>query len=89
MSSKALSFGEANGLTAEFIVQQTSKQLINTIDDMFSLFDIFQEALYSNDPQVQSDEQQQRSTGMGGFRKVIYEESILMTLLGPDYLQLI
>ena len=79
---------------------------------MFTMFDTFQEALYSNDPAINrggsdgaSDASSNRSggsiidralgrvtpnAGLGrqdvGNNKVMYEESILMTLLGPDYM---
>ena len=52
------------------------------MDDAFSLFDAWQDCLYGADPAISqaSNDKNQR---------VIYEESILMTLLGPDYMQLI
>lgn len=84
LSTKAIKIGKEHGVTAEFIVQQTSEQFFNTMDEVFMLFDAWQECLYSNDPAVQST---QNKEGQG--QRVIYEESILMTLLGPDYLSLI
>ena len=64
------------------------------LDDLFHMFDTFQEALYSNDPaanlhDVRSHKQTEKPTSAGGENKVMYEESILMTLLGPDYMQYI
>ena len=53
-----------------------------TMDDLFILFDSFQQTLYSNDPQI-------AGTQEAGQQKVMYEESILMTLLGADYIQFI
>lgn len=86
------------------------------LDDLFMMFDTFQEALYSNDPNIHrggsraaSETSSRKSgndavdraigrltggSGPGGDEhnagnKVMYEESILMTLLGPDYMQFI
>lgn len=84
------------------------------LDDMFTMFDTFQEALYSNDPSINrggTDVASERSSksassimdralgrvsggagrdaGKETGNKVMYEESILMTLLGPDYMQFI
>ena len=77
------------------------------LDDLFMMFDIFQESLYSNDPTVQTSDKNttQNKLGLASSRnsaaskksselneensKVMYEESILMTLLGPDYNQFI
>ena len=58
------------------------------------MFDTFQESLYSNDPAANVNETRPHSkanepTTGGGENKVMYEESILMTLLGPDYMQYI
>ena len=69
------------------------------------MFDIFQESLYSNDPTVlqSSDKNTQNRNEVSSKNsaasrnselqeensKVMYEESILMTLLGPDYNQFI
>lgn len=46
------------------------------LDDLFNMFDTFQEVLYSND--VQNSVEQE---------KAVYEESILTTILGNDYQQ--
>ena len=54
------------------------------MEDLFALFDSFQQTLYSNDPQMASENHQQDMA-----QKVMYEESILMTVLGPDYMQFI
>ena len=51
------------------------------------MFDTFQEALYSNDPAANMGESKSRLNEPEN--KVMYEESILMTLLGPDYMQYI
>ena len=42
---KALKIGKETGVTAEFIVQQTSEQLAYQLEDLFRLFDTFQEVL--------------------------------------------
>lgn len=81
LTQKAVKIGKEQGVTAEFIIQQTSEQFFASMEDLFKLFDCFQDCLYSNDLQAQS-------TGKL-TQRVIYEESILMTLLGPDYLHLI
>lgn len=98
-------------------MSQTGEQLVCKLDDMFGMFDTFQESLYSNDPAINnqraasrhSDHSSQKSGSVvdralgrggseagsnparseGGNNKVMYEESILMTLLGPDYMQFI
>ena len=50
LSQKAIKLGKETGVTAEFVVQQTGEQLVYKLDDLFHMFDTFQEALYSNDP---------------------------------------
>ena len=85
---------------------------MSRLDDLFLMFDTFQESLYSNDPAIhnrgvsagserQSSKAQsvmdralggssaKSNQGGGNNNKVMYEESILMTLLGPDYMQFI
>ena len=52
LSHKAIQIGQESGITAEFIVEQTGEQLVRKLDDLFSMFDTFQEALYSNDPAI-------------------------------------
>ena len=107
LSQKAIKIGTETGITAEFVVQQTGEQLVTKLDDLFMMFDIFQESLYSNDPTVQTSDKNttQNKLGLASSRnsaaskksselneensKVMYEESILMTLLGPDYNQFI
>ena len=106
LSQKAIKIGTETGVTAEFVVAQTSEQLVTNLEDLFMMFDIFQESLYSNDPHVlQTSEQKSANKIMSSSRysaaskhsselqeensKVMYEESILMTLLGPDYNQFI
>lgn len=54
LSTKAIKIGKEHGVTAEFIIQQTSEQFFASMDDLFCLFDTFQDCLYGNDPQVQS-----------------------------------
>lgn len=108
-------------MTAEFIVKQTGEQLVSRLDDLFLMFDTFQESLYSNDPAInqrsesassehksesnksqsavdrllnkgstKSDSKDKQKWEAGNNNnKVMYEESILMTLLGPDYMQFI
>lgn len=90
LSHKALKLGEENGVTAEFIVAQTSEQLVSKLEDLFVLFDVFQQALYSNDPQTRPRSGMSKSSSSSKSirdeeNRVMYEESILMTLLGPDY----
>ena len=95
LSHKALKLGEETGVTAEFIVQQTAEQLVGKIKDLFLLFDVFQEALYSNDPQARpisgkSGKSRKSEKSIKDVEnRVLYEESILMTFLGPDYIKLI
>jgi len=92
-------------------VKQTGEQLVGRLDDLFLMFDTFQESLYSNDPAIHqrglsaASERESSKTqsavdrALGGNstksaapksevgnNKVMYEESILMTLLGPDYM---
>ena len=104
LSQKAIKIGAESGITAEFIVHQTSEQLVTNLEDLFLMFDIFQESLYSNDPHIQANSDRnataakkvassrhsaasskQPSVHLEENSKVMYEESILMTLLGPDY----
>ena len=115
LSRKAIQIGSESGVTAEFIVKQTGEQLVGRLDDLFLMFDTFQESLYSNDPAIHNrgvsaaSERESSKTqsvvdrALGGSsaktaakeekennnNKVMYEESILMTLLGPDYMQFI
>lgn len=121
LSHKAIQIGSESGVTAEFIVKQTGEQLVSKLDDLFLMFDTFQEALYSNDPAINrgangsvnsSQKGSQKSASQSvvdhalgrmssnnsenqvaksdaANNKVMYEESILMTLLGPDYMQFI
>ena len=39
LSTKAIKIGKEHGVTAEFIIQQTSEQFFTSMDDVFSLFD--------------------------------------------------
>jgi hypothetical protein len=55
------------------------------ITDLFRLFDIFQTSLYANDPDAVNDEGSEAQDS----QRFTYEESILVTLLGKDYLQFI
>lgn len=50
LSAKAFQFGADLGITAEFIVKQATTHLAMKLDDLFQMFDAFQEALYFNDP---------------------------------------
>lgn len=99
LSSRAIQIGQENGVTAEFVTKQTAEQTVYRMDDLFNLFDVFQNSLYANDPEVaardsvigsngglKSDEQ--RSEGQDS-QKFSYEESILVTILGENYLQFI
>ena len=62
--------------------------MIQTIDDLFAIFDAYQECLYSNDHQILQGTNHQTEQ-LAAEKRVIYEESILMTLLGTDYMQFI
>ena len=94
LSSKAIQIGHENGVTAEFICKQTAEQTVYQLNDLFTLFDIFQTALYANDPEVA------RGSGLGAggegdgkseaeSQRFTYEESILVTILGENYLEFI
>ena len=85
LSHKALKLGEETGVTAEFIVQQTAEQLASKLEDLFVMFDVFQDSLYSNDPQARPRSGKSTRSLRDEENRVMYEESILMTLLGPDY----
>ena len=52
LSHKALKIGTETGITAEFIVTQTGEQLAYKLEDLFLLFDTFQDVLYANDPAI-------------------------------------
>lgn len=95
LSSKAIQIGHENGITAEFICKQTAEQTVFKLNDLFTLFDIFQTSLYANDPDVARG-----GSGMGSPRdgekseaeesqRFTYEESILVTILGENYLEFI
>lgn len=99
LSSRAIQIGQENGVTAEFVTKQTAEQTVYRMDDLFTLFDVFQNSLYANDPEVaardsvigsagalKSDEA--KSEGQDS-QKFSYEESILVTILGENYLQFI
>ena len=47
-----MKIGTETGITAEFIVTQTAEQLAYKLEDLFLLFDTFQDVLYSNDPAI-------------------------------------
>lgn len=99
LSSRAIQIGQENGVTAEFITKQTAEQTVYKMDDLFTLFDVFQNSLYANDPEVAARDSVIGSNG--GLRsdeaksegqdsqKFSYEESILVTILGENYLQFI
>ena len=53
--------------------------------DLFRLFDIFQTSLYANDPDAVNEEGSEAQDS----QRFTYEESILVTILGKDYLQFI
>lgn len=61
LSSKAIQIGHESGITAEFICKQTAEQTVYKLNDLFTIFDIMQSSLYSNDPEMNKD-QQKRST---------------------------
>lgn len=50
--------------------------------DLFRLFDIFQTSLYANDPDAVNEEGSEAQDS----QRFTYEESILVTILGKDYL---
>ena len=69
------------------------------MDDLFTLFDVFQNSLYANDPEVAARDSvigsngalnpdEAKSEGQDS-QKFSYEESILVTILGENYLQFI
>lgn len=69
--------------------------MVGKIKDLFLLFDVFQEALYSNDPHARPisgksiKSRKSEKSIKDDENRVLYEESILMTFLGPDYIKLI
>jgi len=77
LSQKAIQIGGGSGLTTEFIIGQASSHLAGQLEELFFLFDTFQEILY-----------QSENPG-GETEKAVYEESILQTLLGESFGELI
>ena len=63
--------GLESGVTAEFIIHQTSEQLMLTMEDLFTMLDAFQHTLYSNDPaMVEKDGSKQgRQKSAGGTKE--------------------
>lgn len=53
------------------------------MEDLYATLDCLQDCLYGNESQVVANSQQKNQQ-----QRVIYEESIMMTLLGPDYVSL-
>lgn len=84
LSKNALQLGRDYGITAEFICMQTAEQLALKLDDLLTLFDVFQASLYPCD---QANIQGQ--DGMSESHKFTYEESIMVALLGQDYMKFI
>lgn len=68
-----------------FMISQASENLIKNLDDLFNIFDNFQNAFYSGEAQVAMKDQKQ------GIEedKAVYEESILITILGESYMDFI
>jgi hypothetical protein len=97
LSSKAIQIGHEHGITAEFICKQTAEQTVFKLNDLFTLFDIFQSSLYANDPEVLRESRAQSRSGAGGSQQAMseasqrftYEESILVTILGENYMEFI
>ena len=95
LSSKAIQIGHENGITAEFICKQTAEQTVFKLNDLFTLFDIYQNSLYANDPEVLRGAS--RASSRAGSAKAMseasqrftYEESILVTILGENYMEFI
>lgn len=52
LSVKAVKIGKEHGVTAEFIIQQTSEQFCATMEDLYMTLDCLQDCLYGNESQV-------------------------------------
>lgn len=76
--------GAEAGLTPHFIVSQASENLVKSLDDLFNIFDNFQNALYGGEAQVAMKEEKEADED-----KAVYEESILITILGENYMDYI
>jgi hypothetical protein len=68
-----------------FMISQASENLIKNLDDLFNVFDSFQNTFYSGEAQVAMKDQ----TAGEDDDKAIYEESILVTVLGENYMDFI
>mmetsp|Transcript_869 Transcript_869/g.744 ORF Transcript_869/g.744 Transcript_869/m.744 type:complete len:131 (-) Transcript_869:19-411(-) len=67
-----------------FMISQASENLVKNLDDLFNVFDNFQNTFYGGEAQAAGDEK----AGVDDD-KAIYEESILITLLGENYIDFI
>lgn len=68
-----------------FMISQASENLIKNLDDLFNIFDSFQAAFYSGETQTTMAEEKQEIDE----DKAVYEESILITILGENYMEFI
>jgi len=68
-----------------FMISQASESFIKNLDDLFNLFDWFQTTFYSGEAQVAMEDQKQEIDE----DKAVYEESILITVLGEGYMDFI
>ena len=66
-------------------VSQASEHLVRNLDDLFNIFDSFQSAFYSGETQIAMKDDK----GAVDDDKAIYEESILITILGENYMDFI
>lgn len=99
LSTRAIQMGLEFGITAEYICQQAGEQTCIDFTDLFRLFDLCQHSLYSSDDTNLKAIQHQSSVHAGSksldemsdiqSARFTYEESILVTALGENYLQFI
>lgn len=66
-------------------LSQASDHMVRSLDDLFNIFDSFQNALYSGEAQAAIKDDKE---GIDED-KAIYEESILITILGDNYMDFI
>ena len=74
--------GAESGITAEFVTRQAAVHLAPRLDELFNYFDLYQASLYGTEGGLG---QEGAPPKVSAPDKVIYEESILMTLLGEGY----
>jgi hypothetical protein len=80
--------GAEAGITPDFIVSQASDNFITNLDDLFNLFDAFQNAFYSGEAQFVMKSDQKEEEEQIDEDKAVYEESILQ-ILGENYMDFI